>query len=193
MTFQNMLKNNCERLVNNMKKILLVFGFLFLFGLIFGITQMIQNPEKYSTTNNNEESSVKTLIDSSQFSRISISELIEIMEEPDNIEKWNYKSPNGNEYDAITYSYGDYEFLIIDGSVVRFNFYGKQTFKTENDLFSLFGIKPSENIKKVVDNNLTLKYHLVSNKIAEFLITNINKENKSFDTVKITYNLNYFD
>lgn len=46
-------------------------------------------------------------------------------------------------------------------------------------------------MKKIADTDSTIRYQLVSDKIADFWVIDI--ENKTFNSVKITYNLNYFD
>jgi len=164
---------------------------LFTFGLIFGISKIVSNQEEYSNVNK-EQSKVSMLIDANKFSRISPDELKKILGEPSNIEKWNNKTSKGN-IPMITYTYenGKYEFLIADNHVVRFNYYGKQSFNNKNDLFTLFGITPSSNMKKITDTGSAIRYQLVSDKIADFWVIDI--ENKTFNSVKITYNLNYFD
>lgn len=144
------------------------------------------------------------IIDANQFSSITPENLISIMGTPSSIDKWDYKSPNGTTYKAITYSYNKkvcYEFLVIDNSVVRFNFNSEKfndnngksiKFNDKKELLPMFGITPSSDIKNISDTGVALRYQLVSDKIADFWVVDIDKENKSFDTVKITYNLNYF-
>lgn len=177
--------------------VLIVIG-LFSFGLIFGITQIIKNPEKY-TTSSNTVSKVDMIIDVTQFSRITEDELIKIMGKPSDIEKWNYKISETRQYPTITYTYNKnkmtYEFIIIEGKVVRFTINSEDAkipFKNNQEVFPMFGITPSDNLKKIVDTGYAFRYHLVSDKIAEVLVLDIDKENKSFGIIKFTYNLNYF-
>ena len=159
-----------------------------------------------STTKESTYKDVVTevIIGANQFSRITPEDLISIMGKTSDIDKWNYTSPNGQVYEATTYTYNNgvcYEFIVIDNSVVRFTFHSEKyngvngksiKFNDTNDLLPMFGITPSNSIKKVADTGVALKYHLVSDKIAEFWVVDIDKANKSFDTAKITYNLNYF-
>jgi hypothetical protein len=136
----------------------------------------------------------KPIIDSTKFSGITADQLKVLIGKEDSVEKWKFSSGNGKKYEATTYTYdqGNKEFLVIDGKVVRFTYYGTdQTYDAEKDLFSMFGITPGENITKVADTGVALKYHLVSDKIGEFWLISDGK--KSIDTVKITYNLNYFE
>lgn len=57
----------------------------------------------------------------------------------------------------------------------------------------MFGIEPTKRIKKIADTGVTYKFSPVSDKIAEFDIFNLDENDKTFDTIYITYNLNYFD
>ena len=144
------------------------------------------------------------IIDANQFSRITPEKLFSIIGNPSDTDKWNYKSSNGTTYKATTYTYDKkvcYEFLVIDNTVVRFTFNSEKyndpngksvKFNDKNDLLPMFGITPSSEIKNISDTGVALRYQLVSDKIADFWVVGIDKENKSFDTVKITYNLNYF-
>ena len=47
--------------------------------------------------------------------------------------------------------------------------------------------------KKVVDTGVTYKFSPVSDTVAEFEVYNFDSEKHTFDSVYITYNLNYFD
>ena len=157
-----------------------------------------------STATTKESVATDVIVDANQFSRITPEKLFSIMGSPSSTDKWNYKSLNGTTYDAITYTFDKkvcYEFLVIDNSVVRFTFNSEKyndsngksiKFNDQNDLLLMFGITPSNDIKKIADTGSSLRYQLVSDKITEFWVVDIDKENKSFDTVKITYNLNYF-
>lgn len=152
--------------------------------------------------NNNETDKVDKLIDANQFSRISAEELVDIMGEPNSIEDYEWRVPKtGESIVGKLYIYEDnkYEFILFDNQLVRLNVYSgsfmwnseeKFTFENEESIFKMFNISPNEHLKKVVDNNLTLRYTPVSDKVAEVWIQEI--ENNQFEIAKITYNLNYF-
>ena len=57
----------------------------------------------------------------------------------------------------------------------------------------MFGIEPGENAKKTVGTGTTHKFSPVSDKVAQVEFYNYDEETKTFDTVYVTYNLNYFD
>jgi len=168
---------------------------LFAFGLVFGIVQMMKDPDAYNTSN--EVQDVDLIVDASQFSRITSAELVNVLGEPNNIENWNYKITESKSYDAVTYTYQNdqvYEFMLIDDQVVRFTIDSSSApinFKNEGEIFPMFGITPSENLKKIQTAPSIIRYHLVSNKIAEVWIPDVKDE--SFGMIKFTYNLNYFD
>jgi len=131
--------------------------------------------------------SVAPIIDATQFSRISSEELKSILGEPESADEWTYET-----YPTTTYTYnsGNDEFMIIDDAVVRFTHYGKTAYKSNGEIFTLFGITPSEETVKAADTGVVLRYRLVSDKIADVWILDI--EEKTFDIIKITYNLKYF-
>ena len=194
---------------NKKKKSKLKWVILFLIvTFIFGTTMRVikSNETGKSVTKDvvTKDVAIGVIIDANQFSRITPEELISIMGKTSDIDKWNYTSPNGQVYKATTYTYNNgvcYEFIVIDNSVVRFTFHSEKyngvngksiKFNDTNDLLPMFAIATSNSIKKVADTGVALRYHLVSDKIAEFWVVDIDKANKSFDTVKVTYNLNYF-
>lgn len=127
------------------------------------------------------------IIDATQFSRISSEELKSVLGEPESIDEWTYEG-----YPTTTYTYnsGTDEFMVVDNTVVRFTHYGRTAYDAESDIFHLFGITPGKGTAKVADTGATLRYHMVSDKIAEVWILGI--EDKTFDIIKITYNLKYF-
>lgn len=181
----------------------LVIVLIFIGGLIFGITQIVKDPEKYQKS----EKSVDVIFDASSVSRISVEDLISKMGEPIEKEDWINKTTKGN-FNVSTYTYDKegiyYEFIITENSVIRLNVYSnlnwnkagdnfKYKQKNKEDILSLFGIVPNENAKKSVDNGFTFRISPVSNTVADFNVQGINETDKTFEFVKITYNIKYFD
>lgn len=178
----------------------IICGILTLIAFLFGGDSLSTNNAESTSSNNSE---IKALIDVNKFARITSEELINLMGDPEEIEDMNYKSPNGNTYPTKTYYYNEnkYQFLVIDNSVVRMNIFSEKyndkdgrsfEFKDEESIFALFSIKTSKNIEKIKDTNYALRYHLVSDKIAEVWVPLMDKQKGIFDEIKITYNLNYF-
>ena len=58
-------------------------------------------------------------------------------------------------------------------------------------IFVIMAVKDSA--RKVVDTGVTYKFSPVSDTVAEFEVYNFDSEKHTFDSVYITYNLNYFD
>lgn len=153
-----------------------------------------------TTTDSNRE--IEVIIDATQFARISVEELTNILGEPQKVEEYKWiKSSNNEKIEGSLYIYENnkFEFLVTDDSVVRLNVYSGEywgyddsvmSFKKKDDIFNMFGIVPSERLKKVADTNSALRYSPVSDKVADVWIEDINKNN--FGVAKITYNLNYF-
>jgi hypothetical protein len=156
-----------------------------------------------SSTQNASKSSEK-LIDVNQFSRISSSELKQIMGEPEKIEGYAWNNPKTKEKisgQLYIYQNNKYDFILFDDKVVRMNIYSDKyndknkkgiAFTDEKSLFAMFGITPSKDIQKVADTGFVLRYQKISDKVADVWISDIDKENKTFNNAKITYNLNYF-
>lgn len=145
---------------------------------------------------------IEPIIDANQFSRISSTQLVEIMGEPEKTEDYEWLVPKTNKSivgKLYTYEKGKYEFVIFEDQVVKLDinsgeYWGYDdsvfTFNKEDDIFKMFNITPNENLKKITDTNYALRFSPVSDKVADVWVIDIDE--KSFGSVKITYNLNYF-
>lgn len=178
------------------KKITVIIGIIFIGALCFGISRIIQNPDQYQRQN--EEISV--VLDCSKFSRISTEELKSELGEPKATENWNSITSKGEFLmQILTYKFDGFtgEFITYEDTVVKLRLLSDSKWKVEgsnsDNIFAMFGIVPGENAKKTVDTGTTYKFSPVSDKVAEIEFYNYDKENKSFDMVYVTYNLNYFD
>lgn len=154
----------------------------------------------------NQESaeSITVIEDAEQFSRISTSELKNIMGEPISENSWTNKTSKGD-FAVTTLSYdknsNHYEFIIAEDSVVRLTIYSNNYWTKTGDRFPItsdkkdicqsFNISLGENAKKVVDNNFTYILSPVNEKVAMFNVQDIDSD--TYGLVIITYNLNYFD
>jgi hypothetical protein len=150
---------------------------------------------------NSQNEEISTIIDATQFSRITPDELVAKLGEPKSTydEKWTNPG-DGKEYALKTYDYdvdGYYtEFLVIENAVVRMNIYASdnednQFIINENrDVLSLIGIEPRESLIVVEDNNAAARYSSVSDKVGEVWAM---LDEKKVDILKVTYNLNYFN
>lgn len=178
------------------KKIGLIIGLIFVGALVFGISRIVQNPEQYQK----KEETVSVVLDCSKFSRISTEELKQELGEPKSTEDWSSITANG-EYAMKLYIYdfeGFYgEFVAYENAVVKLHLFSDSKWKVEgknsDNIFAMFGITPGENAKKTADTGTTVKFSPVSDKIAKVEFYGYDKESKTFDTVYVTYNLNYFD
>lgn len=179
-----------------MKKISIFAVIVFIGALCFGISRIAQNPEQYQKQN--EE--IPMVLDCSKFSRISINELQAELGDPELVENWTNETSKGNfPMKIYTYNFESFlgEFIIYEDAVVKLQLFSNSEWKIEgnssDNIFAMFGIEPDENAKKTVDTGITHKFSPVSDKVAEIEFYNFNKETKTFDTVYVTYNLNYFD
>lgn len=177
------------------KKVAVIIGIIFIGALCFGISRIAQNPEQYQS---NKENSV--ILDCSKFSRISADELKSEFGEPKSVEDWNNQTSKGDfQMQVFTYDFEGYygEFILYEDKVVKLHLFSNSQWKIEgskfDNIFTMFGIVPGENAKKTVDTGATYKFSPVSDKVAQVEIYNYDKDNRTFDTVYVTYNLNYFD
>ena len=141
-----------------------------------------------------------------QYSRITTSQLLEIMGEPISREEWTNKTSKG-EFNVTTFSYeknkNRYEYIVADDSVVRLTIYSNKYWNGEGDAFKysdnkqnmckLFNIELSDSSKVVADTNFAYRISPVNDKVADFWALDIDTNSKTFGMVKITYNMNYFD
>ena len=171
----------------------LVILLVFLGAVGFGVSRMVQNPEKYQSTNQND---IEVVFDAPSFSRISTDALIQKMGEADSVEDYASKTSKGN-FAMKIYSYkqdnSSVEFIVCEDAVVRIHYFPNEpmTYKNETEMFGMFGISPGNNIKKTADTGTVLRFQSVSDKVGGFDAYDIN--NKSFGYAYITYNWNYFE
>lgn len=177
------------------KKIGLIIVLIVIGALAFGISRIAQNPEQYQS---NKEISV--ILDCSKFSRISADELKNELGEPKSVDDWNNQTSKGEfQMQIFTYDFEDYygEFFLYEDKVVKLHLFSDSEWKIEgsksDNIFTMFGIVPGENARKTVDTGVTYKFSPVSDKVAQVEIYNYDKDNRTFDTIYVTYNLNYFD
>lgn len=198
-------------------KFFLIGGAVIIVFLILGLASGELKPQKTSgTSNSNTDSDIETtavgattdvseVVDSSEFSRITSSELIDRLGEPVTIEDWTNKTSKGD-FLVKTYSYdiddNHYEFIVAEDSVVRLSIYSGKNWNgagedfsysgDKSDIFEMFGITPDSDMKVKADTGYAYRISDVNSKVAAFDIYDLTDSN-TFATVKITYNLNYFD
>ena len=176
--------------------IVLIIGF----AIIMAILPKKSTPNNISASPNINITEPLEILDCSTFSRISVEALCEKLGDPKGIEDWNNKTSKGDfQMQIYSYDFDDYyaEFITYENNVVKLRLFSNTNWKIEgsefNNVFSMFGVVPGENIQKTVDTGVTYKFSPVSDKVAEFEIYDYDSKNKTFDTVYVTYNLNYFD
>ncbi len=180
-----------------MKKKIGVIAAVILIGAMgFGISRIAQNPDQYQK----QEEQIPVVLDCSKFSRISTDELKTELGEPERTEDWNNQTSKGDfQMQILTYDFEGFygEFILYENTVVKLRLFSESQWQVEgsnsDNIFAMFGIVPSENAKQTVNTGVTHKFSPVSDKVAEVEFYNYDKESKTFDTVYVTYNLNYFD
>jgi len=174
-----------------MKRIVIIF--MSLIGLVLALTGCGEVESAPKT-------SVNTILDVSQYSRITTEELVSKLGDPISKDEWNYESPNGQSYATTSYNYEidgyQVEFLVIENAVVRLNSYtsdnpdNKFEINEQKDVLSLVGITPRESLIVVEENPSVARYSSVSDVVGEVFAL---LDEKIVTEIKITYNLNYFN
>lgn len=190
-----------------MKKELFYMILCLLAIVLIGCTTTGNQVSKEKKSEEVKSEEVVPILNANDYSRISTSELIEKMGEPESIEEWTNKTLKGD-FPLTTYAYDGegihYEFVVAENVVVRATLYSSEWWSNEgepfrysnkdkSDLRLLFGISDLGEHAKAKDNVVNYKITQVSDKIARFNVIDIDSENKTFGLAKITYNLNYFD
>ncbi|MCH7321786.1 hypothetical protein LZ480_07750 [Solibacillus sp. MA9] len=155
-----------------------------------------------SSENTSKSKTVEQVIDVTQFNKISSSELVKIMGEPEQIEDFEWTVPKNNQSivgKLYIYEGNKYEFILFDDILVRANIYSGDyighdntimSFEEKEDIFPMFGISPNSSMRKEADTNYALRYERVSDDVEGVWILEI--ENKNFGIAKFTYDSNYF-
>lgn len=184
------------------KKILLiVFVVPMLLGLVVAISSKLMSNDK------NTIDKVNVIVDTTQFSGITTEELKSILGEPELVEEWTNTTQKGN-FNFTSFEYNvngnHYSFNIFEDSVVsliveppKYYDLGGDVFhytqKNKKDILQQFNIELGSNGKKKADTGFALIYSPVNEKIGKVDIQFIDTDNKTFEWVKVIYNLNYFD
>lgn len=179
-----------------------VIGFLLVCGVIGAIIAGISGSMTGENAKVEEGAKENLIIDANQFSRISSAELVKILGEPEVMEDTEHEN-DGETFSAKIYSYQNhrYEFTIIEDKVVQFaanspkyNDVNAEGFPygSEKQLFAMFGLPVSDGGVKIADTGYALRYQLISDKVDDYWIQDIDKETNTFNIARITYDQLYF-
>lgn len=178
------------------KKVGVIVVVILIGALGFGIYRIAQNPDQYQK----QEEQIPVVLDCSNFSKISLDELKNELGEPERTDDWNNQTSKGDfQMQILTYDFDGFygEFILYENTVVKLRLFSESQWQVEgsnsDNIFAMFGIVPGKNIKRTVNTGVTHKFSPVSDKVAEIEVYNYDRENKSFDTVYVTYDLSYFD
>lgn len=170
----------------------IVLFLLLLIGLHIAVSQHVkdiaQNPDN-----------AILILDADTYANISTNELFDLLGEPKSSEEWNNETSKGT-FQMKIYSYdleGMYsEFITYEDTVVKIHCFSTDEWevkKNYKNIFKMFNVTPSKNARKIADTGSTYKFSPVSDTIAKFEVFNFNSSKNTFDTVYITYDLNYFE
>lgn len=161
----------------------------------------LENQNSSITETNNKETSSKNdktqKYNISQFANITSKELVSILGEPTKKEKGNctgsFEIPCINyDYDNLK-NYGEISFVLVNDKVVRLTSYNKYQFSNIKNILTEFGIEKSGNCATVISDDTALRYRCVTNEIDDFWISSLDKKNKSFEFLQITYDMEYYE
>jgi len=189
-------------MLKNKGKLLLVFSIMILSISIVGCSQ--------TTSNKGDINAEEAVFDAPSYSRITKAELFEKFGETSDIEEWSNKTTKGT-FPMTIYSYDDknsnhYEFIVANdtNSVVRVTIYSaknwsgtgtdiKYTKKSINEMLTLLNIKPKDSAKVVADTGVAYRISNVSDNVGDVWFLGMTNDDSTFNMVKVTYDLNYFN
>lgn len=178
------------------KAIIFIIVAIVIVFVIMVVKDISKNPIQKKESKSDE---TPVIFDANAYSRISSEQLVELLGEQKSIEDWNNENSKGT-FQMQIYTYdldGMYvEFMLYEDSVVKVRCYANEPWEIKKEfdnVFKMFNITVKDNARKVVDNGITYKFSPVSDTVAEFDVYNFDSEAHTFDSVYITYNLNYFD
>ena len=187
-------------------------SFLLIILLIISVVFLgCSDPEKSSAEKkvDVETEEIEVLFDAPSFSRINTKELFNKLGETTEVERWNNKTTKGT-FPMTIYSYDDgnnnhYEFIISDDSdsLVRATIYSSKYWngdgenfkyikKDMNKMLALLNIIPKDSAKIISDTGVAYRISPVSENVADVWFVGMGND-QTFEMVKITYNLNYFE
>jgi|GEM_PF-5685193 len=156
----------------------------------------------FTACNKQEEPrEVEFILDARKYSHITPEDVIAEFGEPRETEDWIVTGIDRTEaYPATAYYYdfeggATLEFNIIDGAVVRLNYFapaetGKK-YEALADVIKSFGLSEKDGtITK--DSNAVKSYEMNLDDVKRFAIWEITMETKTFDRVRIDYDTKYF-
>lgn len=176
-----------------MKKISMI---LLTIALIFGLTACGGGSD--NTENNNKEPEQNIICDITKYANLTSNELVELLGEPNNIEK---TTPSNGFVDipCVYFDYNDTEelgevsFVFINDKVAQLISYKEFSYIEGKDILKAFNIELSENCAIAGENDYSVRYRCPSEEIDDFWISNIDKEKGTFDFLKITYDMEFFE
>lgn len=154
----------------------------------------------FAACGNNTPDEVSVVMDCTKYNGMSTESLKSELGEPKRIEDWENETSKGA-FQMQIYSYDldeTYsEFIIYDNAVVKLRLFSNSQWQIEgskfDNIFAMFGITPDKSARKIVDNGITYKFSPVSDDVEEIDFYNYDKNDRTFDTVYVTYDLAYFD
>ena len=176
------------------KWVVIVVVLLFIFVVVKDISK---NPIQKKESNASNE--IQSVFNAPQYARITTADLIKLIGEPKNKESWTNETSKGT-FQMTLYDYdidnAHVEYIIYEDLVVKIRWFSNDPVEIKDDfdnVFKMFNITVGKNAKKIADTGVTYKFSPVSDTVAEFDVHNFDADAHTFDTIYITYNLNYFD
>lgn len=147
-----------------------------------------------------------TIVDLTQFSRISTNALFDLMGSEGEKDPYGISltTNTGEQVQGDIYFFDDQqmEFIVADDTVIRATYNAPSYYDVDGesisyvkkeDISSMFGITLDSGAKVVADTPAAYRISPVNDSVADFWVTLIDANAKTFEQVKATYNLNYFN
>lgn len=147
---------------------------------------------------------VSVICDLAQFSRISTNELFDLMGSDGEKDPYGIRlfTNTGTEIHGDIYIFNDQqlEFVVAEDQVIRATYNAPKYYDLsgmsigydqKDNIPLMFGVIPDSRAKAVAETPLSYRLSPVNNSVADFWVTMMDTNAKTFDQVKATYNLNY--
>lgn len=147
---------------------------------------------------NQSTTSNKLIVDMTQFSRLSYDQLSQVMGGPGVQDEYGVPltTVSGRSVNGAIFYYPEQklEFIVADGQVIRATYTSEESpveYSSPEDIMSMFGISPNSNAKVTADTPVAYRVSPVNDKVADFWVPLMDSSSKTFEMVKVTYNVNY--
>ena len=171
---------------------LMVMAAFMMFLIVILSVSNFSKGESSSVSSTTAES---VLVDATQFAGKDLEGIKEIVGELEDGGEVDLTTLNGESVKGQVYYLPDSmtNFVFVDGKLISYQFCSDNPipYQTEESILGMFGILSADNIKEEADTGEAIRWSSVSDTISEVWIQTMDKEDKTFSVVKVTYDSVY--